>query len=217
MSLLASEIQRVKYELGYPTLTIAAEPYVGYVSLFDQVIQPYLASGATTTSASSIAAATTPTVASVVLADATGFAAGATAIIDVDSLQERATIRSISGSTIQVLLSKAHSGTYPVTVEGGESIVRGILQRIQSLTGLSVGAGDSGAMGSSLETAGVKRIDEIEFFGPATSGSSKSSTTQIQQLVEQREYWRDELASVLGVERLNRMSGRDGGSTISVF
>ncbi len=50
MALTTAEVRRVKYELGYNTLAVGAEPYFSYVSVFDQVIQPYLTAGTATTS-----------------------------------------------------------------------------------------------------------------------------------------------------------------------
>ena len=51
MALLTSEITRIKAELGYPLLSNSAEPFVGIVAIFEQVIQPYTLAGAATTSA----------------------------------------------------------------------------------------------------------------------------------------------------------------------
>ncbi len=208
MALLTSEVARLKYELGFNLLAVGAEPYIGVAALFEQVIQPYLLGGAMTTSSTTVAAASTPTAVSLALASAAGISVGDALIVDVDSLQERATIRSLSGVTAGVLLSKAHSGTYPVTVEGGESIIRAILQRLQALSGLGV---EGGAMSGAIETAGIKKVDEIEFFGTGTWSGSQMSL-----LIRQREYWRDELANALGIERLNG-SGASGGSDVSVY
>jgi hypothetical protein len=205
MSLLPSEITRLKYEMGFNVLSTGAEPYIGVAALFDQVIQPYLAAGAVTTSSTAVVAATTPTLATLTLASVSGVAEGAAVIVDVDSLQERATVRSLSGSTIGVLLSKAHGETFPVTVEGPESIIRALLRKLQALGGL----GTDGLIDGALDTAGIKKVDEIEFFG----GSGFES--RIKQTREMREYWRDELAAALGIERLN--GGGGGGSDCSVY
>lgn len=211
MALLTSEVARLRYELGYGLIGVGGEPYIGHAALFEAVIQPYLDGGATTTSATSVVASDTPALATLVLASATGFSVGDAVIVDVDALQERATIRALSGANMGVLLSKAHAGTYPVTVEGGESIVRAILQRLQVLSGLGVDGGAGGAMGEGIGVAGIKKIDDIEFFG-----SGGWSETQMAQYTRLREYWRDELAAALGIERNNGASG-GGGSDCSVF
>lgn len=211
MALLASELARLKYELGFNLVGAGAEVYIGHAVLFEQVIQPYLDGGASTTSSTTVVAADEPSVTTLVLASAVGVSAGDAVIIDVDSRQERATVRSLTGLSIGVLLTKAHTGTYPVTVEGGESLIRAILQKLQALSGLGVDGGVGGAMGEGIGVAGIKRIDDIEFFG--TGGWSSS---QMASYIRQRDYWRDELASALGIERLNG-GGGGGGSDMAVY
>ena len=200
MALLDSEVNRIRYELGYPLLTTGAEPWIGIAAAFDTVIQPYLRAGAATTSSTAVTAATTPTPVALTLASGTGFAAHARVVIDVDDRQEVATVQSINAAVITVLLTGVHSGTYPVTVEGGETIVRDILKKLVNL-------GEK--LESAATKAGIKRVDEIEFFGDARSD------TVFRSLRKQREDWRDELAQAIGLGRLNRGSG--GGSTLSVY
>lgn len=209
MGLSTAEVRRIKYELGYNLLAVGAEPYISFVSLFDQVIQPYLTAGAATTSSTSVTAADVPTPVGLLLASATDFSAGDRVVVDVDDRQESATIQSLSGSTITVLLTGVHSGTYPVEVEGGCSIVRAILRKLQAIGGLGATA-TADALSKALASAGIKKVDEVEFFGDGSS----SSQTRLVQVKALREYWRDELASALGVVRFN---GRGGGSTVSVY
>lgn len=194
MALLTSELRRMRYELGYNVLDVGAEPYIGVSALFESVIQTYMQSGATTTSTTTVAAASEPTPVTITLASATGFSAFDTVWVDVDSRQESATVQSVSGSTITLLLSLAHTGTYPVTVEGGEAIVRSILRKLVAI-GDELGDGASGS-------AGIKRVDEIEFFQDSASDGGR--TASLQKL---RDYWRDELASALGIVRLNKPRG----------
>ena len=202
MALLDSEIARCKYELGYNLLTIGAEPYIGVARVFELVIQPNLLAGATTTSATAVTAVAAGALASPVtltLASATGFAAGDRVVIDVDARQEAATVQSVAGSTITVLLSKAHTGTYPVTVERGESIVREILGRLRDI---------ADKLGSSvLQQVGIKQVDEIEFFG----GNLYSVRREMQRM---QDYWRSELSSALGVVNLRANAV---GSEIAVY
>ena len=119
MSLSSQDVLTVRRELGHNLLTIGALPFIRYVSLFDQIVGPYMDTGATTTSSTTVTAASTPTPVTLTLASATGFTAEARVVVDVDSLQEEATIRAVSGSTITLILSLAHTGTYPVTMVGG--------------------------------------------------------------------------------------------------
>ncbi len=211
MGLTASEVVRLKYELGYNTLAVGAEPYFSFVSVFDQVIRPYLIAGASTTSDTEIDAVDAgdpPAPASLILASVSGISAGDRIVVDVDSRQESATIQAVLGTTVTVLLSLAHTGTYPVEVEGGCSIVRAILRKLQAISGLGASA-DSDALSDALESAGIQAVDEIKFFEGATSSRSR-----IGQVKAMREYWRDELASALGVVRLN---GGGGSGSISMY
>lgn len=201
MALLDSEIQRIRHELGYTVMGVNAEPYVEYFGAIDRIVQLYLNAGATTTSTTTVAVADTLTQRTLTLASATGFVAGATVYIDVLPQQERATIQSVSGSTIVVYLQNAHVGSYPVTVDGGEAIIREKLAQLYAI---------DKQLGSSLQTAGLKRVDEIEFYG----GSTKTSqATMINQLRDMR---RDELASALGLANMHRVR-KGQGQCVSVY
>lgn len=201
MALLDSEVTRLRYELGYPLLTTGAEPWIGIASAFDNVIQPYLRAGAATTSATAVTAASSATPVTITLASATGFTTGDRLVVDVDDRQEIVTLQNLASTSATMLLTKAHTGTYPVTVEGGETVVRALLQRLRVI---------GEALDSSATSAGIKRVDEIEFFGDTSSISVFSSLRQ------QREDCRDELSSAVGLARLNR-AGRGGGSRVAVY
>jgi len=183
VALTDSEVQRIRAELGFHVLSVSAEPYISYVSLFDQIIQPFTTSGAATTSTTLVTAATTATPATLSLGSATGFAAGVRVVVDVDDRQEVATAQSLSGSALTLLLTKAHSGTYPVTVEGGETIIREKLTAIRNVKADMLATYGSGAL---------KAVDEIQFYD--TGG-----TTQFGVLGTQLAHWRDELAANLGI------------------
>lgn len=205
MALLESEVMRIRNELGYNVMGISAEPYIGITPTFNGVIQQYITSGAKTTSSTPTTASTSPTAQTYALASGSGFTAGDTIIIDVDARQERATAVSVSGNNVTAYTSLAHGpNTYPVVVEGGESMIRDILRVLIDLGTGGVG----GARGSMVRVAsrlGIKKVDEIEFFGGgAAMSQGKDPLTQLMSL---REYWRDELANALGVERLNRRGG----------
>lgn len=202
MALLTSEVQRIRYELGYTVMSTAAFPYIGgYFASLENILSTYLNAGATTTSTTSVTAATSPTLATLTLASATGFSAGSTIVLDVDSRQERATVESVSGSTIAVLLSLAHSGTYSVTVEGGEFIVRELLTKLRAV-------GDR--LKLLISSAGIKKVDEIEFFEGGSGG--------IAALRSVRADIRNELASALGL-RVPCLSnaGRAPGGVMEIY
>lgn len=194
MALLDSEIARCKYELGYNVLTISAEPYIGVARVFELVIQPNLLAGAITTSSTAVTAVAAGALANPVtltLASVTGFSVGDRVTVDVDDRQESAMIQAIAGSTITLLLTKTHSGTYTLTVERGESIVREILARLRSI------ADKLGT--AALQQAGIAKVDEIEFFS-----GMQGVRYEIQKL---QTYWRNELASALGVRNLRSSVG----------
>jgi hypothetical protein len=201
MALTTSEVTRIKAELGYNALLVGAEPYIGVTRLFEQVIAVYLQSGATTTSSTTVTASSSPSLVTYTLADATGFTAGDRVIIDVDSRQEAAIVESVSGSTIKCLTQFAHSGTYTITVEGGESIVREWLNKLRALTA------PGGPFDQASSKAGIKRVDEIEF----KDGSGGVGNT-LSELKALQSYYRDELASVLGVVNMRSIRGGGGGS-----
>ena len=213
MALTTAEHQRIKYELGYPNLDNAAEPYIGIHAFFSAVLQPYLLHGAATTSSTPVTASTTPTAQTLTLASGTGFAAGDVVVVDVDDRQERATIQAFSGVSATVLLSKAHAGTYPVIVEGAESIIRDILNELRLLT--SGMGGKAGAISSIRSRVGIKRVDDVEFFGGGQTLASQG-VDPLTQVLQLREMWRDELAQAIGIPRLNGKNN-SGGSDVSVY
>jgi hypothetical protein len=202
MALTTSDVERIRVELGYNALEVGAEPYVGVVAIFSQVIQVYLNSGASTTSATVVVAATTPTPVTITLASDTGFAAGNRVVVDVDDRQEVVTVQSLAAPAITALLSKAHTGTYPVSVEGGETIVRRILDKIRMV--------DDAQSDAMLSAAGVKKVDEIEFYD-----KSGGSITEV--LSAQREYWRQELADALGVQYLRKLRRGNAGGCYELY
>lgn len=201
MALTQSEVARIRAELGYNVLAVGAEPHVSIVALFDSVIAPYTLGGAATTSTTAVIAAGAPTPTTLTLASANGFAPGAVAVVDVDTRQERATVTAVSGSNVTLQLSQAHAGTYPVVVESGESIIRDILSELRAVA-LQIG--------ELRARVGVKAVDEIEFYGGGRTLGSQG-IDPLTATLALREHWRDELASVLGVPRLNATNGSSLG------
>lgn len=206
MGLTASEIVKIKAELGYNVLTTGS-PYVdSYLYLFEQIIQPFVDEQGETTSNTAIVSSTAPTPVTLALADASDVPVGATVIIDVDSRQERVTVQSKSGNSITVLLTKPHSGTYPVAVESGVTVVRDLLARIAEV---------KTTIAALRSRVGLKKVEDIELFGGGSTLASQG-IDPLTQVLELREQWRDELASALGVDRLNGENS-SGGSSISVY
>jgi hypothetical protein len=200
MALSTAELARLKYELGYHLIGNGAEPYIGVHALFEQVVQPYLSAGASTTCNTTVSAASVATPVALTIASATGFVTGDRVVIDVDDRQETATIQSLSGASMTVLLTKAHTGTYPVTVEGGEAIVRELLTRIREVRA---------RMAQVEGFGGLKRADDIEWY---EAGNRSAFAILNDNLMA----WRDELASVLGVPNLWRRK-QSAGSSLAVY
>lgn len=188
---------RIRHELGYNLIQFGGEPWIGVPAIFDVVIKPYLDAGPKTTSSSEVVGTDEPTQAVIKLDDVTGFLPGQRVVVGDDDSQEIVTIQGLTGPLLLASFSKSHNRTYPVTVEGGESIVREILTNIRNC---------KGRMATSLGTGSLKKADEVEFY--------QGSGSFFEGLSSQLEYWRDELASALG---LRRKSGRTAASRLSVY
>lgn len=213
MALLTSELDQIRYELGWNNLTVGAEPYIGVAAIFDRVVAPYLRSGLITSSSTEVDAASAPTQVTLTLAaasgtntqgDAVSVSVGDTLVVDVDARQELAIVQAVTGTDVDLLLSLAHTGTYPVTVQGGEAMLRQILRRCRAVSFEIEGA---------MSNAGLKKVDEIEFFQSRLGGS-----TVFDDLLRQQHYWRVELYRLLfGVGDRSLMGGGRSGGLISVY
>jgi len=197
VALLDSEIARIKAELGYNVLSNGAVPWIDIVAIFEQVIQPNLSGGAKTTSSTSITSTGPNTI---VIASATGFHSGDRVVIDVDERQEVVTVQNLSGSNLTAILNKEHSGTYPVTVEGPETIVREILADI---------AATKKKLAEQFGTGALKKVDEVEFY-------EAGGKTAFGILGENLAYYREMLASALGIQSM-WAAKKQGAATVSVY
>lgn len=200
MALTTAEIIRIKAELGFNVLSVGSEPYIGHAAVFEQVIQPYMTAGARTTSSTVVAASDEPAQVTLLLTDPTGFTFGERIVVDVDSRQEFATAQNLAGASLTLLLSKVHTGTYPVTVEGGESIVREYLTNI---------ADAKREMASTFGEGSLKKVDEIEFYQAGRG-------TIFGDVGDQLAFWRDQLAAALGLQSMWSRQ-RAAGSRLSVY
>ncbi len=191
-TLTDDELARIKSEVFDNLLGLGAVPYFDVRTLYP-VIRDNVESStvAATTSTTSV---TSPGATSITLASATGYVAGQRIVLDVDDARETVTIRSISGSVVSVVCRKAHAGTYPVEVESALTLVRGYLSDLITLEQRERDL---------YTSAGVKRVDEIEFFGRSEGGDALSRTQ------ETRNALRAKLASALNLTRvMSEMKGR---------
>jgi hypothetical protein len=208
MALLQSEVIRIRAELGYNVMGLQALPYIGITTIFDSVIQQYITSGATTSSLSPVTASRIPAPQTIQVANADGIHVGDCLVIDVDHRQESATVQHVSGLAVTLMLALQHGpGPYPVTVEGGETIVREKLRELKALQLGGIG-GTAGAMSRLKTRLGLKKVDDVEFFGG--NGLMSQGESPQKQLVAMIDILRDELASILGVPRRNKTGGGGG-------
>lgn len=198
MALSESELARIRAELLDQITDAAAEPYLGYRSIYS-VIQSNVSASATaaTTSSSTVSTlgATTITVAS-----ATGISASDRVVLDVDRQRETVTVRDVSGSVLSVVCQKTHSGTYPVEIESALTIVRGLLQDLSDLEIHEQAA---------FASLGLKRVDEVEW---SDSGASA-------RIESQRAVLRKRLAAVCGLTAIYQanLARLAGATTFEVY
>lgn len=220
MALRAEEILRIKWELGVNVTNLGAEPYITYLAIFEQAIQPFIVDP-TTTSATIVqqysggqqvqitvaAIPTLPAPSTTVPA----FTVGTRLVIDVGPNQEESDILVLTGTTLWLTLANAHgqNGAYPVTMTGGEHIIREILRRLEVI----------GHQLTSVApmTAGISQADEVKFYASTGHGGRGQHTIDKgDALVKQREQARDDLGEAVGFPNLRRAQ-RGGSRRLSAY
>lgn len=200
MALLQSELERLKFESGYNLLTLSALPYAidGITQIFEQVVQPYLQFGALSYSTTPVTATVPPVYQqmTLTLASTAGMSQGDRIVVDQDLPQEFSHIETIVGNTITCSIINSHSGSYPVTVEGGESIVRGLLKECVLI---------QQRISRVATRAGVKRVDDVELYQQTTEAMGPRA-----ELLALQRYWRNELCSALGLPNLREERAGSG-------
>lgn len=182
-TLTDDEIARIKMELWDHLLSNGAEPYIGTHPVFNTIRDNILSSATAATSSSTAVTAAGQT--TITLASATGIAVGYKVVIDCDDSREVCSVRSLAGSVMGVILRKTHAGTYPVEIESPLTIVRGLLFDLSKL--------DTSTIPDALEMGGIKRADEVEWFGPNEGGN------HVSQLMASQKQLRMELARRIGL------------------
>jgi len=199
-TLTADEMARIKSELDDNVVDYGAQPYIDVRAVYDVIRDNVVSSSVTPTTSSTSITSAGPT--TITLASATGYAAGQRIVIDCDDAREVVTIRSLSGAVASIVATKTHSGTYPVEVESGLTIVRGILSDLITLDTQS-----RAQVGSAL---GLKRVDEVEWNTDAGG--------IIAAFAQQRLMLRRRLASATGLASLYAANrGRGGGSSFEAY
>ena len=195
-----AEMWRVKAELFDNVLDFGAVPWLSVRAIYD-VIRANV-SGSSVAPTTSSTAVTVPGATVLTLASVTGLAAASRVVLDVDASREVVTVRAVSGSTVSVVCSKLHGGTYPVEIESGLTIVRGILADLEAI---------DQQQRLAIPQAGVRRVDEIEFFGKADGGSARA------QLEAHRNQLRGRLAAATGLTGILRELAARASGGASAF
>ena len=201
-TLNADEMNRIKLEVGDTVMGYGAVAHFGVRSIYDVIRDNVSSSSVAATTSTTTVSAAGPT--TITLASATGYEAGQRLVLDVDDARETVTLRSLSGASASVVCTKTHSGTYPVEVESALTLVRGILSDLVTLE-------QQGR--SMVGSVGIKRVDEVEWFGASEGGSP------LVQLQHRRSALRMELAELCGIGWIYRevLSRRSGGGSFEVY
>jgi len=199
-TITTQEMWRIKAELFDNVLDFGAVPWLSVRAIYD-VIQANV-SGSSVAPTTSSTAVTTPGATVLTLASVTGLAAASRVVLDVDTSREVVTVRAVSGLTVSVVCAKLHSGTFPVEVESGLTIVRGILADLEAI---------DQQQRLAIPQAGVRRVDEIEFFGKSDGGSARA------QLEAHRNQLRARLASATGLTGILRELAARASGGMSAF
>lgn len=209
MALRNEEIVRLKYELGMNVTGVGAEVYIGYVAIFDRAVQPYLIDVGTTSNTAVTASPTGASVPITVLVNpvsttstqALSFVPGSQVVVDVGPNQETTIVQSVAALALTVQLFNAHTGTYPVILQGAEQIIRDIFTRLDVIK--------SELTNVAPKTAGISKVDEAEFV-PRKAGREKSFD-KFGSLMWQRDEARRDLAGALGIPYLKDVRKASGG------
>lgn len=200
-TLTDDEMARIKREILDVLLSYGAIPHFRIRPVYDLIRDTVVSSSVDPTTSSTAVTAAGPT--TLTLASVTGYAAGQRVALDVDAQREIVTIRAVVGSTISVICQKTHGGTYPVEVESALTIVRGLLSDLIACEEYERAAPAS---------AGLKRVDEVEWFG----GSGERSLAAT--LADRRASLRADLATALGLGEIYRAGlARRGGGSVEVY
>lgn len=158
MAISDSEVESLRFHLGYGNINVGAYPYTpdGFKELFKDVVAPNLTGDVETSSVTPI---TGGNVATVTPLSMTGIVTNARLVVDVGDDAEIVAVRSVTVTAFSARFAKAHSAGYPVALLGGQARLRLLLGQAdtawQALQDPSVGS-----------TAGLKQVDkgDVEWF-----------------------------------------------------
>lgn len=161
MSLTTSEIESVRFHLGYGNLGTGAVLYTrdGFLEFFSGVVSTYLSTATETTATTAVTAGASTTVTPVSMTDV---AVGAQLVVDVADACEIVTVRSVTATTFTSVFLYAHPVTgYPVLLMSGKARLRYLLGTAERLWQKLQSSSVTGSLG-------IKQLGqgEIEWFGP---------------------------------------------------
>lgn len=202
-TLTDDEIKRIGAELGIDVLAPLAFPYAGAFTSYMTIIRDYVQSS----SVASVTCSTTVSAAGPTLltpSSTTDFVALTKIVLDADAQRETVTLRAISGGQFSVVCRKAHSGTYPIEVESGLTLVRGLLADLALLEEIERDGWPS---------LGLKRVDEVEWFGASEGGDLS------QRVRAARAAGHNRLAVMVGLTDVlaDRRAMQSGANTFEVW
>ena len=196
-TLTDDEMARVRAEVFDNVLDAQATFYFDVRSIYDVISANVVSSLVSPTSSATTVSAAGPT--TLTLASVSGLSAGMKVQLDCDGARETVSVRAVSGLTISVVCRKTHSGTYPVEVESPLTLVRGVLSDLALL--------ESGAALDSLDTLGLKQVDEIIF---------RDDVSVTDAVERARMKLRSRLATMCGLSAI-LASGKSRGGSFEVY
>ncbi len=157
MAVTDAEKESLRFHLGYGNIDYGAYPYTpdGFKELFEQVIQPNLTGSTDTSATTVVTAGATVTVTPVSMTD---IVARARLVVDVGDDAEIVVVKSVTLTTFTAAFQKAHPASgYPVSLLGGQARLRMMLHQADK-------AWEALQNGEIGDTAGLKKVDEVEFY-----------------------------------------------------
>lgn len=159
MALTSSEVESLRFHLGFGNVGTGAYPYTpdGFQAVFEQVIAPNLTGSTETTATTAITAGSTTTVTPVSM---TGIVVHAALVVDTGPAAELVQVRSVTLTAFTAAFVNDHpSSGYPVALMGGHARLRWLLTKADA----AWAALQDATIG---DTAGLKQVDkgDIEWF-----------------------------------------------------
>lgn len=187
MALTTEEIESLRFHLGYGNIGAMGAPYTPdtFLEIFSQVVSPNLSTGTETSATTAITAGATVVVTPAAMTD---IAAYGTLVVDVGEDAEVVVVKAVTVSTFTAAFAKAHSSAgYPIATMSGTARLRMLLWDADAAWKVLNSKGI-------ISRAGIKKVDEVEFFEDGAYMSERVSqyvniVTSIAALVQVAPNW----------------------------